>query len=72
MSLMQLSLNNLYSTGNEECVNFLIQNGATINIKDSDGKDPLQLAIDIGMLMLYKFIKLKFGGLNLDLFIPKR
>lgn len=53
MSLMQLNLNNLYSTGNEECVNFLIQNGATINTKDNDGKDPLQLAIDKSMLILY-------------------
>lgn len=53
LKIIQLNLNQLFVTENEECVKLLIQNWATINIKDLNGVEPLQLAINTGMI-LYK------------------
>lgn len=50
--------NNLFSTENEKYVKMLIQNGATINIKDEDGNEPLQLAINTGITYDNKIIEI--------------
>lgn len=37
-----------FASENEKCVKNLIQHGATVNIKDNNGDEPLQLASDKG------------------------
>lgn len=38
----------------EKCVKILILNGATINVKDNEGNEPLQSAINAGIFAVFR------------------
>lgn len=51
LKILLLNLNKSFLSENEKCVKVLIQNGATINIKDKSGDEPLQSAVNTGIIL---------------------
>lgn len=49
---MKQNMIDLFWIGNEKAVKLLIDNGATIIIKDSDGNEPLKMASDAGIVVI--------------------
>lgn len=50
-----MSINHSVLTGNNNIVEMLIKNGADVNVKDEDGKTPLDLANGEGKQQYTKF-----------------